>query len=74
VVQQPRRVLQRLRDRLGDQRVQLFGDRLHVRLEEADAAAHLTALLQEAGLEVTSVRPIVATLEDVFIELLARTT
>jgi ABC-2 type transport system ATP-binding protein len=74
VVREPRRVLQALRERLGDQRVQLFGDRLHVRVDDQDASAHLTTLLQEAGLEVTSVRAIVPTLEDVFIELLARKT
>jgi ABC-2 type transport system ATP-binding protein len=74
VVRQPRRVLQALRERLGDQRVQLFGDRLHVRVDDTDESTQLTALLEAAGLEVMSIRSIVPTLEDVYIELLARTT
>ena len=69
-----RRALQSLRSRLGDARVQLFGDRLHVRVDAADAAAGIVAALGADGIEATSVRAIVPTLEDVFIELLAART
>ncbi|MFA6958831.1 MAG: ABC transporter ATP-binding protein [Thermoanaerobaculia bacterium] len=53
--------------------VQTFGERLHVALPEAlpsegaAIAAKLHAGLEATGLTVTSVRPIVPTLEDVFI-------
>jgi ABC-2 type transport system ATP-binding protein len=52
--------------------VQMFGERAHVRLEQADdqAAERLTAALQAGGLSVESVRPIAMSLEDVFITLL----
>jgi len=47
----------------------MFGERAHVRLDRADANdAHLLAsTLTGAGLAVASVRPIPASLEDVFI-------
>jgi len=52
--------------------VQVFGDRLHLRVK-ADTAdrvmVELPARLQSKGLRVTRVRSIPATLEDVFIEL-----
>jgi ABC-2 type transport system ATP-binding protein len=52
--------------------VQVFGDRLHLRVKVGSAdrvMAELPALLQAKGLKVTRIRPIAATLEDVFIEL-----
>ncbi len=67
----PRRALQVLRTRLGDDRVQLFGDRLHVRVDRDDAQHDIAAILNSAGLPPAGVRAIVPTLEDVFIELLA---
>ena len=45
----PRRALQVLRGRLGDDRVQLFGDRLHVRVDREDAQDEIVALLNSAG-------------------------
>jgi ABC-2 type transport system ATP-binding protein len=67
-----RTALHLLRERIGRERVQLFGDRLHVRVDrEADGAA-LVADLERAGLTGMQVRPIVPTLEDVFIEQLAQ--
>jgi drug efflux transport system ATP-binding protein len=52
--------------------VQVFGDRLHLRVK-ADTAdrviAELPAALQAQGLRVNHIRRIAATLEDVFIEL-----
>lgn len=73
VVSPARDALHVLRKTYGPDRVQLFGDRLHVRVtrrEEADAVA---AALERAGYEDPHLRPIVPTLEDVFIEALAHT-
>jgi ABC-2 type transport system ATP-binding protein len=67
----PRRALEALRSALGADRVQLFGDRLHVRIESADREAAVRSALERAGVETAHVRPIRATLEDVFIERLA---
>jgi ABC-2 type transport system ATP-binding protein len=49
--------------------VQMFGDRVHVRLAHGDAAVpdRIAGLLRDAGVEVRSVRPIATSLEDVFI-------
>jgi ABC-2 type transport system ATP-binding protein len=54
--------------------VQAFGERVHVRCTRAggDAAARrIEELLRERNIEVTSVREIPATLEDVFINRVA---
>jgi ABC-2 type transport system ATP-binding protein len=59
---------------VGD--VQPFGDRVHARIARGSAAASATAIqsaLEERGLRGVSVRPITASLEDVFIELIAGT-
>jgi ABC-2 type transport system ATP-binding protein len=53
--------------------VQSFGDRAHVRLTNVDQSAGADAIeraLRAAGIEVVAVRPIVASLEDVFIDLI----
>lgn len=68
----PRRALQVLRGRFGDDDVQLFGDRLHVRLDREGVKDELVRELETSGVTVTAVRSIVPTLEDVFIELLSR--
>lgn len=49
--------------------VQMFGERAHVRIAKAerDAPARIAAALANAGLENASVRPILTSLEDVFI-------
>jgi len=52
--------------------VQVFGDRLHLRVKEGTAdrvMAEMPAFLQAKGFAVNRIRPIAATLEDVFIEL-----
>lgn len=53
--------------------VQMFGERAHVRLAEPDAQApdRIHDALTAAGLEPVSVRPVPASLEDVFIARLA---
>ncbi|HUL73086.1 MAG TPA: ABC transporter ATP-binding protein [Vicinamibacterales bacterium] len=68
-----RDALHALRERLGRERVQLFGDRLHVRVEAPGDAGGVAAELERAGFAGAHVRPIVPTLEDVFIEQLAGT-
>jgi ABC-2 type transport system ATP-binding protein len=55
--------------------VQPFGDRAHVRLSglsQVDAVGTLTSALQQHGVEVVSIRPVAASLEDVFIDLVTR--
>ena len=55
--------------------VQVFGDRTHVRFAEAGATPAIDAIttaLTRAGLRPVSVRPIPASLEDVFIDLITR--
>jgi ABC-2 type transport system ATP-binding protein len=56
--------------------VQSFGDRAHVRVRPggtARTAAAVTAALDRAGVRLVSVRPVAASLEDVFIDLITRT-
>jgi ABC-2 type transport system ATP-binding protein len=60
----------------GVEDVQIFGDRAHVRMSErhADAAVGiLEAALVRAGLTPVSIRPVQASLEDVFIDLISAT-
>jgi hypothetical protein len=52
--------------------VQLFGDRLHVRDPNGSDPARVQAAMAASGAQVEAVRAIVPTLEDVFIERLAR--
>jgi len=53
--------------------VQMFGDRLHLRVQEGQSEAaigRLNTLLTEQGCQVTRIRTIPAQLEDIFISLL----
>ena len=68
----PRHALAHLRARLGPDAVQLFGDRLHVTVEQADRAHAVEADLTAAGLGPAAVRQIVPSLEDVFVDRLQR--
>jgi ABC-2 type transport system ATP-binding protein len=55
--------------------VEAFGERAHVRFTRAtaaDAAAAVAAALARHGLQPVSIRPVGASLEDVFIELIRR--
>jgi ABC-2 type transport system ATP-binding protein len=53
--------------------VQVFGDRLHLRVDDAAPVMEsLPRALTEAGVKVTHLRPTEPTLEDVFTELLAQ--
>ncbi|HET7698770.1 MAG TPA: ABC transporter ATP-binding protein [Vicinamibacterales bacterium] len=54
--------------------VQSFGDRAHVRLQSADPAEAIAAVdsaLRAAGIQPVGIRPVTASLEDVFIDLIA---
>jgi ABC-2 type transport system ATP-binding protein len=53
--------------------VQVFGDRLHLRVDEAaPVTERLPQVLTDAGVAVTHLRPTEPILEDVFTELLSR--
>jgi ABC-2 type transport system ATP-binding protein len=67
----PRQALEVLRQAFGPDRVQLFGDRVHVWTEQESDVAAIRQSLDRGGLSVTSLRRILPTLEDVFIERLA---
>jgi ABC-2 type transport system ATP-binding protein len=57
--------------------VQTFGDRAHLRIvggEARSSAAMIQQSLERAGIQGVTVRPIAASLEDVFIDLISNTT
>jgi drug efflux transport system ATP-binding protein len=56
----------------GVEDVQAFGERAHVRVSGsgAERAASIRSGLEQQGIQVTSVRPVAASLEDVFIDLI----
>jgi ABC-2 type transport system ATP-binding protein len=67
-----RQALQLLRDALGPERAQLFGDRVHVHVDDAREGVALVARLEAGGVQSPVARTILPTLEDVFIDQLAR--
>ncbi len=71
VVTPARSALAALRPVLGDDAVQLFGDRLHVHVAAESDATRVQQVLTAAGCEVAHLRRILPSLEDVFIERLA---
>jgi ABC-2 type transport system ATP-binding protein len=71
VVDAPRRALEVLAPALGVDRLQIFGDRLHARVDREEAGQTIRGALEQAGLAPVSVRRVVPSLEDVFIDLLA---
>jgi ABC-2 type transport system ATP-binding protein len=76
IMSEHRRAVAILRELPGVHDVQMFGERAHVRLDREDAAAVevLTKRLTDAGVQVTGVRPIATSLEDVFIARLQEAT
>ena len=66
-----RKALELARGSIDPAQVQLFGDRLHVSVARLDDGRALAGRLADAGIVVSAVRPILPTLEDVFIERLA---
>ena len=71
VAETPRRALEVARAAAGAARVQLFGDRLHVRVTADREFDPVLNALKQAGIAVSDWRPIRPTLEDVFIDRLA---
>lgn len=72
-VDSPRPPLELLRAVPGVIDVQPFGDRAHVRLEgvtAAEATIAIAAALAAQGMQPAGIRPMTASLEDVFIELI----
>jgi ABC-2 type transport system ATP-binding protein len=67
VVNEPRRALEILGGVIGADRIQLFGDRLHARVDDASREADIRRALDEARLGPAGIRAIVPSLEDVFI-------
>ena len=62
-----------VRDLPGVERAAVFGDRLHLVVEDAAAVTPVVQrALTEAGCAVAEIRPIAASREDVFIERIAR--
>ena len=73
IVDAPRPPIELLARAPGVMDVQSFGDRAHVRVAAGDAprtADVVRALLRDAGLPAIGVRPVAASLEDVFIDLI----
>ena len=69
IVADHRRAAEALERTPGVADVQMFGERAHVLMHRVDpqAGERLASALAQAGLRVTSVRPIATSLEDVFI-------
>jgi ABC-2 type transport system ATP-binding protein len=69
IVADHRRAPDVLRQTPGVADVQMFGERAHVLMDRVDAneGERLASALVQAGLTVTSIRPIASSLEDVFI-------
>ncbi len=63
-----RRVREVLAERLGQQRVGLFGGRVHLATDDEAQLQQALEWLRESGLAVRSYRGIVPSLEDVFIQ------
>jgi ABC-2 type transport system ATP-binding protein len=69
---EPRRATAVLRERMPDCTVGLFGDKVHLVAEQAEAAGvRAEQVLAAAGLRVESVRAIEPGLEDVFVSVLS---
>jgi ABC-2 type transport system ATP-binding protein len=70
MVAEPRRALEQLTARPEIAGAQVFGDRLHVRMDSSDAKAaleQLNAVAHSESIATTHIRQIVPSLEDVFI-------
>jgi ABC-2 type transport system ATP-binding protein len=69
-VDHPNRALITLKKKFGASRVSLFGERLHLVVENDDQKRQAAATLNEDGIKIVSERPIEFSLEDVFISLI----
>jgi ABC-2 type transport system ATP-binding protein len=72
VTPQLRRALEALAAQVGADRVQLFGDRLHVRVDAEPDTTRVETALRSAGQPDATIRRVVPGLEDVFIDLIAQ--
>lgn len=71
----PRQAMALLREKLAAQSVGLFGDRIHVFTETpSTTAAAIEPILRGGGLELTGLRPVEPSLEDVFVSVLGQAT
>ncbi len=69
----PREAAQLLRQTFGPERVNLFGDRVHVNTTAPEQhAEQVRSQLTSAGIALTAVRRVEPSLEDVFVTLLGR--
>jgi ABC-2 type transport system ATP-binding protein len=66
----PNRALEVLKQKFGASRVSLFGDRLHLVVENDEQKRQAAATLEEAGIKIVSQKPVPFSLEDVFISLI----
>ena len=69
-VDKPDRALAVLRKKFGASRVSLFGDRLHLVLENDEQKQQAASLLKAAGITIAAEKRIPFSLEDVFISLI----
>jgi len=69
-VDHPDRALAALKKTFGASRVSLFGDRLHLVVENDEQKQEAAAVLKESGVRVVAEKPIEFSLEDVFISLI----
>jgi ABC-2 type transport system ATP-binding protein len=69
-VDHPDRALGALKKKFGASRVSLFGDRLHLVIENEGQKQEAKTVLQQAEVQVKSEKPVPFSLEDVFISLI----
>jgi ABC-2 type transport system ATP-binding protein len=69
-VDHPNRAQAVLKQKFGASRVSLFGERLHLVVENDEQKREAAATLQEAGVNIRSQKPVPFSLEDVFISLI----
>src|SRR5215813_3563096 len=69
-VDQPNMGLAALKKKFGASKVSLFGDRLHLVMENDEQKGQAAATLQAAGVTITAKKPVPFSLEDVFISLI----
>jgi ABC-2 type transport system ATP-binding protein len=68
---EPRHAARTLRQNLSKASVALYGDRLHITTAETDAGG-VRSILSGAGIQVSELRPIEPSLEDVFVGVVAQ--
>jgi ABC-2 type transport system ATP-binding protein len=69
-VDRPNKALAVLKKKFGASRVSLFGDRLHVVVENDEQRREAGNVLRDAQVDISSEKPIPFSLEDVFISLI----